>query len=178
MARRVFTGLVQVGDESQGMPDVRRRRSLADLCPQEEERELIDQVVRKLADARLLVTTIDTQHGQETVEIVHDVLIRNWDRLRSWLDEDREFLRWRQRLQADLAKWERTARDEGTLLRGILLAEAERWLAERSGDLTVDEQRFIQTSRVLHEQRSRRGRHGSSGSWRLSSAGGRGRSTL
>jgi hypothetical protein len=36
LARRVFTGLVQVGDESRGMPDVRRRRSLAELCPQGE----------------------------------------------------------------------------------------------------------------------------------------------
>ena len=104
----------------------------------------------------MLVTTGDTQGdtqlGQATVEMVHDVLIRHWERLRRWLEEDRDFLRWRQRLQAALIEWERSGHDAGALLRGAPLAEASRWLAERPEDLTLAERGFIQKSVALQER--------------------------
>jgi KaiC/GvpD/RAD55 family RecA-like ATPase len=65
LARRVLTDLVHLGDESRNIPDSRRRRTLDDLCRHEGEREAVHQVVRLLADARLLVTGRDLSTGQE-----------------------------------------------------------------------------------------------------------------
>jgi hypothetical protein len=63
------------------------------------------ELVEKLADARLVVTGREEATGQETVEVAHEALIRHWQRLQSWLNADREFLLWRQRLRHDLEDW-------------------------------------------------------------------------
>ena len=55
-------------------------------------------VVQRLADARLVITgrnAIET----ETVEIAHEALIRNWMQLRAWLEVDRAFRVWQDRLR-------------------------------------------------------------------------------
>jgi hypothetical protein len=35
--------------------------------------------------------------------VAHEALVRHWERLRGWLNEDREFLLWRQRTQIHVA---------------------------------------------------------------------------
>ena len=152
LARRVLTDLVYLGDESQGLPYSRRRRSLAALCRDEGEREAIHGVVRRLADARLLVTGRDLRSGQETVELIHDALLREWGLLQGWLREDRRFLAWRQALGWRVQAWEETGRDEGALLRGRELAEAEQWLAERGDDLRGDERVFIEAGQEARQR--------------------------
>ena len=146
IGRRVFTRLVRVARPEEGAEDTRQRVNLSDLG--EEARP----VVKALADARLVVTGRDEVMGEETTEVAHEALIRGWARLRGWVDEDREFLLWRQRLRATLAEWDRTRRDEGVLLRGAPLAEAERWLAERPDSLNPDEQAYIRESIALRER--------------------------
>lgn len=142
--RRVFTQLVLPGEDSQ---DTRRRATFDELG------ESAQQLVARLTDARLLVTGLDETAGEETVEVAHEALIGNWDRLRAWLDEDREFLIWRNRLRTAVAEWERGGHDRGLLLRSALLAEAAQWAAQRRDDLNHTEQSFIQSSM------SQQGRH-------------------
>jgi WD40 repeat protein len=142
-AHRVFLHLVRPG---QGTADTRRRAVFAEVG------EVARPVVQRLADARLLVTGRDEAMRQETLEVAHEALIRHWERLRGWLDQDREFLLWHQRLRGAEAEWKRTGQDAGVLLRGAPLAEAARWLAERPEDLTPAEQEFIQESRALRER--------------------------
>jgi len=79
-AERVFTKLVRPGDET---GDTRRRRELREFG------EAGRALVRTLAgpDARLLITGRDTGTDQETVEVAHEALIREWDRLRDWVDD-------------------------------------------------------------------------------------------
>ena len=97
------------------------------------------------------------QKGRCTVEVAHEALIRNWHRLRGWLNEDREFLLWRQRTQIQVAQWEQHARDASYLLRGLSLSEAERWLVHRRQDLTSAEQVFLRDSVALRERRRKLG---------------------
>jgi formylglycine-generating enzyme required for sulfatase activity len=142
---RLFLHLVRAGA---GTADTRRRAALSELAP------AVRSVVEKLARERLLVTGRDEASGEETVEVAHEALIRHWGRLRQWLDEDREFLLWRQRLEVTLAQWERAARkDSGTLLRGAPLAEAARWLAERGDDLNEDERAYVRASLAARDRR-------------------------
>jgi hypothetical protein len=109
LARRLLTDLVHLGDERQGLPDSRRRRLLGDLYRAEREQEAVHGVVRRLADARLLVTGCEHERGRETVELIHDALLREWGLLQGWLAEDRRFLAWRQTLEGRLLAWVESA---------------------------------------------------------------------
>jgi WD40 repeat protein/transcriptional regulator with XRE-family HTH domain len=141
--RRVFMQLVQPG---LGTEDTRR-------IAQKEEIGLENwALVQALADERLLVTGRDNDN-HEIAEIAHEALIRNWLTLQAWLDRDREFRVWQERLRTIVNQWQQDDRHESYLLRGHQLAEAEGWFEERAGRLTEAEQAFIQDSMVLAEQR-------------------------
>lgn len=155
MARSVLTELVNLGDERQGIPDSRRRRSMEDFGTDAAGRKAAGQVVKRLADARLVATSFDQQTKQESLEIIHDSLIREWGRLQGWLYEDRSFLSWDREMEKRAAAWEEGGRDEGRLLRGVDLTEAESWREKRSKDLGEAEQRLIVASLALRERESK-----------------------
>jgi hypothetical protein len=140
-ARRVFLQMVHPGE---GAEDTRR------LATRDELNEKDWPLVQKLANARLLVTDRNPA-GQETIGIVHEALIWNWGRLRAWMDEDRAFRTWQGRLRAALRQWQVSGRDSGALLRGVLLAEAEGWAAQRADDLSPLALAFIATSLQLRD---------------------------
>ena len=80
---------------------------------------------------------------QETVEVAHEALIRNWPTLVDWVNRDRVFISWRNQLKQRLDDWRVSPDDEGTLLRGGPLAVAEEWAARRGADLNEEEKAFI-----------------------------------
>ena len=59
------------------------------------------------------------------------------------MKDDRAFRLWQEDFQTPFRRWRRNKRDEGALLRGGQLAEAERWRSERGDALTADEFKFI-----------------------------------
>jgi WD40 repeat protein/class 3 adenylate cyclase len=137
--RQVFLQLVRPGE---GTEDTGRVASRADI--RDERWSAVD----RLADARLVVTRRDEASGLDTAEVVHEALIREWQRLRRWVDGDREFLIWRQRLAEARKEWQAGARAEGYLLRAAPLAVALEWLARRGAELSDDDRDFIEASRV------------------------------
>jgi energy-coupling factor transporter ATP-binding protein EcfA2 len=144
--RTIFTRLVRVAPPDEGAEDTKRRMALSELEPP------LQALVRTLADARLLVTDRDAQSGVETIEVAHEALIRNWQALQQWLNGDREFLLWRQRLRALVANWLTSQQDEGALLRGALLSEANGWLQTRPRDLSEQERAFVGASQQLAQR--------------------------
>jgi hypothetical protein len=66
------------------------------------------------------------------------------------------FRTWQERLRGSVAQWETARRNEGALLRGAPLAEAESWLTECLEDLGAPEWQFIQASRALRTRSVRR----------------------
>jgi WD40 repeat protein/DNA-binding SARP family transcriptional activator len=142
-ARRIFVQLVRPGE---GTEDTRRVATRAELGDEHWG------LVQHLADRRLVVTGQDATK-METVEVVHEALIQRWGRLRAWMDADRAFRTWQERLRAALRGWETSERDEGALLRGTPLAQAEGWLAEREDELSAPERDFILASVTLRERR-------------------------
>lgn len=147
LAQHIFTRLVHYGEGE--TVDTRRRCSLSELVTGRREEERVHQLVRKLADARLLVTGEET--GTETVEIIHDALIQQWNRLGQWIAKQREFYLWRQRLDERVQEWQEL-RDPGSLLRGAPLAEAEGWLDDHDEELNEAEQEFIRESLVSRDR--------------------------
>ncbi|MGB5685235.1 MAG: ATP-binding protein, partial [Candidatus Electrothrix sp.] len=145
--RHIFLKLVRPG---QGTEDTRQVATVGQIA--EEYRGLIT----RLADKRLIVTGRDEKRGEETVEVVHEALIRRWQTLRQWVDEEREFLVWQEKLRVLLGQWVESGKDEGALLRGLPLDEALRWRANHENYLSEEKRRFIRESEKAREKQRRR----------------------
>jgi formylglycine-generating enzyme required for sulfatase activity len=130
-AEHVFTKLVRPGDET---GDTRRRAELREF-------DLAGQaLINTLAgpQARLLITGRDTGTNQETVEVAHEALIREWDELQTWVLKVRQQLK-DQALMEDLARnWE----DHG----GGLAAGRQLRDFQRAGAPTEQAKRFLKAS--------------------------------
>lgn len=101
------------------------------------------------------MVTNQVGNKQDTVEVVHEALIRHWEKFRKWMDEDRDFRTWQQGFRADLKRWQEMNQDEGALLRGAPLAVATERLVERHANLTEIEQNFINASLKQQHQQER-----------------------
>jgi len=128
-ARQVLVRLVQVARPEEDGNDARRRTAVAELA----SLPRVDSVIGALADARLVVTDADAAGGP-TVELAHEAIIRTWDRLRGWLVEDRQFLLWQQRARQWYEEWRLAGQQRAALLRGPILDDARRWIAEKGRD--------------------------------------------
>jgi len=151
IARAVLMRLVVAGEGGDGRVE-RRRAALAEL--EIERDEDVARVVALLTDRRLL--TVD----DGTVEVAHEALLRQWPRLREWIEEDREGLRIQRGLSAAMEEWERLDRDPGALLRGARLSEALEWRGEARSALTKPEREFLAAGEAAreHERVTRRRR--------------------
>jgi WD40 repeat protein len=145
--RHIFLKLVRPG---QGTEDTRQVANLEQI--RAEDRALITH----LADKRLIVTGRDEERGEETVEVVHEALIRRWQILRQWVDEEREFLVWQEKLRVLLRQWEESGKDEGALLRGLPLDEALRWCGSHAEYFGKEELGFVGASEKARKKERRK----------------------
>lgn len=124
--------------------------------------------IERLIEARLLVRRMGTSRGGEKagsiVEVAHEALFRVWPDLAAWLEEERDFLIGKSRLEAAFKDWQalsKEARQKG-FLSGVLLDRAQTWLLNYPTRLTEDERTFIlasancETARLSELQESRR----------------------
>ena len=113
-------------------------------------------LVKLLADKRLVITGWDESNQQETVEIIHEALIREWGNLRLWIEGNREFRIWQERLKFDVREWENKNYLEKALLQGTRLAIAENWFEQRQDELTSLEKNYISASVRVRDKQQRK----------------------
>jgi WD40 repeat protein len=88
------------------------RRRVARICEiPREARDLVDCLV----EARLLVTDRDKETGETTIEPAHESLLRQWQVLRDWLDEDSAALLILEGLRQAAQDWEAKGRSSAWL---------------------------------------------------------------
>ena len=139
--RRMFLRLTELGETTE---DTRRRVPHDELILDAEA----TAVLERLAAARLLVV------GDDSAEIAHEALIREWPRLRSWLAEDREALRALRQLTTAARAWEDSGRSDADLYRGPRLSAA----LELSGDerhLSHTEREFLDAGEAVQDRELR-----------------------
>ena len=134
--RAIFVQLVQPGDQS---PDTKR------MATRKELGDAHWPLALQLADQRLLIAGRDSR-DQEVIELVHETLMTEWDRLRYWIESDREFRSWQERLRIDLFQWEKNNHNDGALLHGTSLDEALQWKERATASLSEAELQYIQAS--------------------------------
>jgi WD40 repeat protein/class 3 adenylate cyclase len=148
IARDIFLRLTELGE---GTEDTRRRASFGELLYHTENTGEVRHVLNRLAEARLITL------GEDTVEVAHEALIREWPTLREWLNQDREGLRLHRHLTEAAYEWELLGRDSGALYRGAHLAQAREWAALHPNSLNIGEREFLAASinQEQHEHQER-----------------------
>jgi formylglycine-generating enzyme required for sulfatase activity/energy-coupling factor transporter ATP-binding protein EcfA2 len=137
--QQMFLRLVRPGD---GEADTRRRATLEEVGTEEH------RLAKELADERLLVTSQRAGGGEQTIEVSHEALIRHWDRLRGWVDADRRFLAWQQRLCTSVEQYEENHKNADVLLRGLSFTEALEWLKKKPDSFSSRERQFVMASKA------------------------------
>jgi WD40 repeat protein/uncharacterized caspase-like protein len=135
-AQMIFQSLVQLGE---GKEDTRRRLPISKLAIAKYQ-DVFDTTLQTLIAARLLVVSLDENNQENsklssslaensnrhnhkiTVEIVHEILIRNWQTLRWWLDTNRNQIRLMRELEQKTDEWQQTPDNQKD---DFLLSEAE-----------------------------------------------------
>lgn len=141
-AQRIFLKLVNLGE---GAGDTRRQVTQAEIGVSNWN------FVKKLADDRLVVTSQNT-NDQETVEVVHEALIRNWSQLREWIDESREAIRTAQKIEAEAKEWGKKGKDKGYLLQDRRLRDAKEFMQSEHPEVELSElvKEFVKASQKKH----------------------------
>lgn len=146
--RRLFEALVVVGTEGEA---TRRRASRTELTGDGRD-PAIDSVIDRWSHARLLSLDRHPQTRVPTVELAHEALLREWPRLRGWIEEDREALRVLGHLRDASRSWLDLDRDPGALYRGTRLQVALD-VAQARGDLLPELDRaFMAASRQARDE--------------------------
>ena len=145
----IFLNLTQIGE---GAEYTRRRVTQANLVSSQYPKTQVVEVIQRLADANLVVTDGQDERLQKaygaTVDVVHEALIRNWPRLRKWLDDNHALLRQKEKIELAAEEWIFLGRKKGYLLQGEQLSDAKKF-ERRNGKnfpLSKDAKKLIQES--------------------------------
>lgn len=142
-AHAVFIRLVRLAKSEEAGGAARLRVKMGELPA------TAPKVVKIFSEHDLVKTETDDS-GETTVQIAEDSFVWNWQRLKKWLEEDRDFLLWRQQLQINIEQWNNRKREKTALLSGPLLNEAKS-RQERSGQQLNDTENYYISQSARHQ---------------------------
>jgi len=150
LARQMFLRLVTLGE---GVEDTRRRVPRSELIAITENQDLMDEIIDTYTNYRLLSLDNDPGTRTPTVEVAHEAILREWERLRGWLDDSRADIRDQRALARVGSEWAASGSDASFLLRGSRLKYFEAWANETDLALTGAERSFLDASLEAQRQR-------------------------
>ncbi len=150
-ARQMFLNLVALGETSQ---DARRRVPWDEMIQAAGDEELARRIGRMFAKYRLLTFDYDPGTQGPVVEVAHEALLRDWARLRDWIEASRDDLRIRRQLGQAAAEWEQAGHDPSYLLHGTRLVQFETWRETTSLALAPAQRAYLQASIQERERQS------------------------
>lgn len=150
VARQLFLRLVNVGEGS----DYTRRRALHTelLSLVGDDTPAMQEVIDLYGKYRLLTFDRDPDTRSPTIEVAHEALIRQWERLRQWLDENQDDLRLQRRLAGAAGEWLNAGQDPSFLAMGVRLQQFEDWLQATSLVLSETELNYLSASLARRER--------------------------
>src|ERR687888_668720 len=151
--RQVFLRLVSVDPAGQ---DTRRRVRTRELRALEIEADALEAILDRYGEHRLLSFDREPLTRTPTVEVAHEAILDQWERLRTWIAERREDLLLHRRLVEAVAEWEESDRDPEYLPREGRLAQFEAWAGATDLALTAAEREFLAEARAAADAAARR----------------------
>ncbi len=149
LCRALFLRLITPGASEQ--ETMRRRAGVQELVLEDAEQTRLLQATAEAFIAARLLSTSDGSGGA-TIEVSHEALLREWERLGAWLQQAWGDIRLQQSVSADAAEWERQGWDPDYLYRGALLLEARGWAARNLP--SVSEAAFVAAGVAAEAQRA------------------------
>lgn len=147
-AKWIFLRLVRPAELSQEFTSNRVRRERLKKGGPAQDR--VERVLDRLIEAGLVRVTKGDVPDNDQIEVAHEALVRNWPMLSAWLEDERVNLRQRLRLTSAAEQWKDHGGDPGSLLRGVVLKEAEEYQ-----DRNELEDEFVNASREAADQAER-----------------------
>ena len=148
-AQRVTRGIfLRLAEPGSGLDDVRRRAPLEELITSDDHAA----VLATLVEHRLVVT------NDSTGEVAHEALLREWPRLRSWLEEDREGRRMQRALADATQVWDGSGQIDDLVFRGTRLAAAVEVADSHPEDVNPLEREFLGAGHTVHDTELHRAR--------------------
>ena len=151
--RHVFLRLVGVDPAAQ---DTRRRVRRSELRQLELEPGAVEEILARYGEHRLLTFDREPRTRTPTVEVAHEAILSQWDRLRGWIEERREDLLLHRRLVEAVGEWHDAGRDPEYLPREGRLAQFEAWAGATDLALTAGERDFLAEARAAANAAARR----------------------
>lgn len=142
LTQQMFMRLVTLGE---GTEDTRRRSYYSELQALGSP-ERVQRILEAFGKHRLLTFDTDPETREPLVEVAHEALIREWQRLLGWVAASRSDIRLQRLLHAAATEWVNADLDPSFLLRGSRLAQYEEWATETTIRLTDHEQAFLDAS--------------------------------
>ncbi|HEY8269338.1 MAG TPA: AAA family ATPase [Pseudobdellovibrionaceae bacterium] len=161
--KQIFLKLVNIVDSDSGSRAVNRRAYRYEFVG-----EPVENTLKRFVDENLLVSSYEYSNEKEllignnkknlenaTIEIAHEILLSSWDRLKRWLEEEKEAIILKNWLAGETRRWlEVRAKDESKandeLLKGARLDQTvefrEKNAFEKLGGLVQEENKFIDAS--------------------------------
>jgi formylglycine-generating enzyme required for sulfatase activity len=152
LARILFLRLIEPGITPQDA--TRHRARLNDLTMSDTSMtSKMREITNVFVHARLLTT--NRVENEETVEVSHEALIREWKRLQDWLHYAREDVITQRTVNQDADTWIKRGRPENYagFYRGDILLEMLAWAKRMTP--SADESAFIMASLAESERQSR-----------------------
>ncbi|MEO0707315.1 MAG: hypothetical protein AAF050_16845, partial [Cyanobacteria bacterium J06649_5] len=150
MVRRVFIGLVQLGE---GTRDTRRRAAVSSLMASRDTPEAIKQVIHRFSSPGARLVTLSSQAGKEIAEVTHEALFDHWQLLNDWLDSGRDDIRFQRRLDAAADYWKEQDYPEGSLWRRPDLDLLKSYHRQASHEMTPLQLSFFRASMRAAQRR-------------------------
>ncbi|MCY7353320.1 MAG: TIR domain-containing protein, partial [Cytophagaceae bacterium] len=130
--KAIFIRLVEI---TGGKDDVRKtisRKKLGEELAYGFSEEQILEMLEDLYGEQSRLIRVKGKGADSTIEVIHEVLIRKWEKLKGWINERREAIAYKQILENDIRQYENKA---GNLYSGRSLKTAITW-QKRNSDLT------------------------------------------
>jgi basic membrane lipoprotein Med (substrate-binding protein (PBP1-ABC) superfamily) len=140
VTKQLFLRLVTIAEHDEWS---RRRVHASELVALDVDVVTMQKVIELFARRRLLSLDRDQVSGAPTVEVAHEALLSGWERLRQWIEQNRDDLLRHRELANAAGRWETAGRDRDYLYAGGRLDEALVWSETSAITLTDGEREFL-----------------------------------
>jgi basic membrane lipoprotein Med (substrate-binding protein (PBP1-ABC) superfamily)/energy-coupling factor transporter ATP-binding protein EcfA2 len=141
--QQLFLRLVGISEQGEWS---RRRVHASEIVALDVDVVAMQRVIELLVGHRLLTLDRDQASGAPTVEVAHESLLHEWERLREWIEENRGDLVRHREFATAASRWHAADSDRDYLYTGGRLDEAVRWHETTTMKLTKREHDFLEAA--------------------------------
>ena len=155
-ARHVFLRLVAISEVNE---PTGRRAKRSELDRIGTMSGSVSEVLDRFGEARLIVFDRDQVTRGPIVQVAHEAIFTQWERLERWIDEQRADLVVARNLDNATDEWEKSDRDATYLAMGGRLAQFAQWETNTTLAVSGTESEYIAASLSAENNRAARLQH-------------------